>query len=193
MRCLSISKTPMQTWLVQQSPAGVQVRGTRHLSGSSNCPGGPSPATAEELRATLGTLGSHPSAIHSQGSHVTHVPYLPTWYVSANLRYLQVSQITPGTYLQATKSCPRRVLPSHQGELLKRLYLTVSIDFDGNNFTGKTNLKWTVPRDLNAFAFVICYNKWAHIKVLSRYAWRTLCCLCANLSCQVLRLQLICI
>lgn len=87
--------------------------------------------------------------------------YLPTWYVSAHLRCLEVSQITPGAHLQATKSCPRHVLLSRQGELPKRLYLPVSVDFDGNNFTGKTKL--TDPRDLNAFVFVIWYNKWAHI------------------------------
>lgn len=59
LRCLSISKMPMQTWLVQQRLAGVQVRGAQQPSGSSSCPWWPSPATAEELRATLRTLGSH--------------------------------------------------------------------------------------------------------------------------------------
>jgi len=79
--------------------------------------------------------------------------------VSANLRYLKISQITPGTHLQVTEPCCRRVFPSHQGELFQTLYLAVIIDFDGNTFTGKTNLKQTEPRDLNAFVFVIGYNK----------------------------------
>lgn len=48
-------------------------------------------------------------------------------------------------------------MPSHLKELFKSLYLTVSIDFDGNNW--ETNLELMDPRDLNAFVFVISCNK----------------------------------